>query len=271
MALPRRFPRGILPPASRPRGTIALKHIRISWSRGVWLPVLRRLPERAPVVALTIDDAPMPDTTPVLLDLLDQFGAQATFFLSGVRIDRAPEAAAAIVARGHAVYAHGWEHIRLDRAGPERLVADMDRCERLLAQWRPTPHPYLVRLPYNGGWRNRTVHRALARWMPGCQIAHWGPSTEDHLIPPQCASAADIEPVCRREVDRVLADPRLPGGILLMHDQPINERPGAAFKPEATVTLMRVLLDGLTRAGYRFAPIAPQPRQPWWARFAMLW
>jgi peptidoglycan/xylan/chitin deacetylase (PgdA/CDA1 family) len=247
-----------------------MKSLRISWSLGAWLPVLFRLPGGRGV-ALTIDDAPMPDTTPALLDLLDAHRAKATFFVSGCRADPHPELVADMVGRGHAVYAHGWDHIRLDHAGPQRLVADMARCEALLARFRPTPSPYLVRLPYNGGWRNRIVHRALRGWQPDCRIVHWGPSTEDHLIPTRCAAPADVERECRAEVARVLADPRLPGGILLMHDQPINERPGAPFKPAATITLMRLLLEGLAAAGHPLVSVDPGPAQPWWARWALLW
>ncbi|MBC7905510.1 MAG: polysaccharide deacetylase family protein [Rhodospirillaceae bacterium] len=245
--------------------------LRISWSLGSWLPVLRRLPDGGPKqIALTIDDAPTPDATPQMLDLLDRFGAKATFFLSGCRAEPHLDLVAEINRRGHQIYAHGWEHIRLDRAGPERLILDMDRCEALLSRFRPTPFPYLVRLPQNGGYRNTTVHRALARWQPGCQFAHWGASTEDHLISPRCTSAADVEPECRKEVDRLLAAPHLSGAILLMHDQPINERPGAEHKAAVTVTLTRLLLEGLTAAGFGFAPITPLAAQPVWARFALI-
>jgi peptidoglycan/xylan/chitin deacetylase (PgdA/CDA1 family) len=241
----------------------------ISWSLGAWLPVLRRLPQTGPAVALTIDDAPNPDSTPTILDLLDRFSAKATFFLSGCRAEPHPDLVADIVVRGHAVYAHGWEHIRLDRAGPERLVADMERCEALLAQFRPTPEPYLVRLPQNGGYRNPIVHRALASWKPRCQFAHWGASTEDHLIPTRCNSATDVETECRREVERLLADPKLPGAILLMHDQPINERPGAEFKPSVAVTLTRLLLEGLASRGLATVPLEPARCQPFWSRFVL--
>lgn len=241
----------------------------ISWSLGAWLPVLRRLPGNGPAVALTIDDAPNPDTTPAMLDLLERFGATATFFLSGCRAEPHQDIVADIVRRGHSVYAHGWDHIRLDKAGTARLRADMERCEALLARFRPTPHPYLVRLPQNGGYRNAKVHRALAAWSPGCQFAHWGTSTEDHLIPTRCSRPEDVEVECRREVDRLMADPRLPGSILLMHDQPINDRPGAGFKPAVAVTLTKLLLEGLAARGLAAAPLVPAGRQSWWSRFLL--
>ncbi|CAA7614910.1 Predicted xylanase/chitin deacetylase [Candidatus Terasakiella magnetica] len=242
--------------------------MRISWSLGVWRPAMRTLPDPA-TVAVTVDDAPMPDTMPAMLDLLDRFGAKATFFMSGCRAVAADDLVAETVRRGHAVYAHGWDHVRLDRETPARLIEDMARCEALLARHRPTPVPYLVRLPYNGGWRNSRVHRTLACWQQGCAVVHWGPSTEDHMISTRCASEAEVEPECRREVDRLMADPRLPGGIILMHDQPINDRPGAAFKPAVTVTLMRLLLEGLAAKGLTSVVLPPPPPQAWWRRFAL--
>ncbi|WP_254434684.1 polysaccharide deacetylase family protein [Magnetospirillum sp. UT-4] len=238
---------------------------------GSWLPVLRRLPgEARGQVALTIDDAPNPDTTPALLDLLDRHGAKATFFLSGCRAEPNRAIVADMVARGHAVYAHGWEHVRLDKAGPDRLRADMAACEALLTEFRPTPSPYLVRLPQNGGYRNSLVHRTLAAWMPGCQFAHWGLSTEDHLISTRCASESDVERECAAEVARLEADPRLEGAVVLMHDQPINERPGAAFKPAVTITLMRLLLQALDRRGLVSVPMVPAPGAAWWTRYALV-
>lgn len=241
----------------------------LSWSLGNFVPVLRRLPNAAGTVALTIDDAPTPEAIPAMLDLFDQFGAKVSFFVSGCRAVDHPDLVAAMVGRGHAVYAHGWEHIRLDRAGPKRLIDDMSRCEELLTRFRPTPSPYLVRVPYNGGYRNGRVHRALARWQPGCQIAHWQLSTEDHMISVRCQSEADVEPECRRETDRLAADPRLDGAIVLMHDQPINERPGAQFKPAVTITLTRLLLETFAKRNLRAVPLGVDPSPPWWSRFML--
>lgn len=242
--------------------------MRISWSLGSWLPVIRRIPDRN-AVAITIDDGPMPDTFPRMLELLDAYGAKATMFVSGCRVVHAEALVGDAVRRGHAVYAHGWEHIRLDHAGTARLRADMDRCEALLSRYRPTPCPYLVRLPYNGGFRNPVVHRALAHWQPGCQIVHWGPSTEDHTIAGRCSGEADVERECAREVARVIADPRLPGGVVLMHDQPIGDGPGARFKPAVTLTLLRRLLEALSQAGYRMVTVPASDGQRWWQRVAL--
>ena len=242
--------------------------MRISWSLGAWRPVVRCLADTS-TVAITVDDAPMPETMPAMLDLLDQYQAKATFFMSGCRAALAGELVAETVRRGHAVYAHGWDHVRLDRESPERLIADMERCEALLARHRPTPAPYLVRLPYNGGWRSARTHRTLARWRPGCAVVHWGPSLEDHMTPTRCARVDDVEGECRRDVDRVLADPRLKGGIILLHDQPINDRPGAEYKAVVTITLLSQLLEGLAQRSLRSVTLAPPPPQDWWRRFIL--
>jgi peptidoglycan/xylan/chitin deacetylase (PgdA/CDA1 family) len=245
--------------------------MRINWSLGAWMPVLRRLPAgTAGQVALTVDDGPTPEATPAMLDAFERFGHKVTFFLSGFRAEAEPALVEDIVRRGHAVYAHAWEHIRLDKEPTERLVADMARCEALLARVRPTPDPYVIRLPKNGGYRNARVHRALKRWSPRGQFAHWQLSTEDHLISTRCGSEADIAREVRCEVDRLLADPRLPGSVVLMHDQPINDRPGAQFKSGVTVELARQLAERLAAAGLVSVPVVPLASQPWWTRFALV-
>lgn len=80
-------------------------------------------------VWLTIDDGPDPDDTPRLLDLLDQQGAKATFFLIGERAARHPELVREIVRRGHEIAHHTHTHPRFTFwcAGPARLAAELDR------------------------------------------------------------------------------------------------------------------------------------------------
>lgn len=232
------------------------------------MPVLRHAEGAGDSVALSVDDGPMPDSTPQLLALMRQHGAQATFFVSGIRASRAPALVRAMVEEGHEVFGHGWEHIRLDRAGIDRLRQDVEKAEALLSTLRPTPSPYIIRLPYAGGYRDRRVHRALRRWRPDCQMAHWRLSLEDHTILPRCHAADEVRRECRAAVERLMADPRLPGSILLCHDQPFDVE--GERKAEVTVTVMEELLGALSRRGLKAVSIRPRPRQSLLSRFLLV-
>jgi peptidoglycan/xylan/chitin deacetylase (PgdA/CDA1 family) len=68
-------------------------------------------------VALTIDDAPSPEVTPGLLEVLRRHGARATFFVIGSYAEEHPDLLAAIRADGHELANHLYldePSIRLD-------------------------------------------------------------------------------------------------------------------------------------------------------------
>jgi peptidoglycan-N-acetylglucosamine deacetylase len=88
------------------------------------------LPRTLPVaagVALTFDDGPHPEGTPLVLDALAAAGARAMFFLIGEQVARRPELAARIVAGGHAVALHGYRHRLQLRLSPASVQADITR------------------------------------------------------------------------------------------------------------------------------------------------
>ena len=62
-------------------------------------------------VYLTFDDGPDPDTTPALLDTLDQLGIKANFFCLGHKAASHPELITKIVDRGHLLGHHGYDHL----------------------------------------------------------------------------------------------------------------------------------------------------------------
>ena len=101
-----------------------------------WLgPVVTRFdPAGRREVWLTIDDGPDPEDSPRMLDLLDQHGARATFFLVGQRARKHPELVAAIRARGHGVANHSETHARewFWGFGPRRIGREIDRCREAL-------------------------------------------------------------------------------------------------------------------------------------------
>lgn len=75
---------------------------------------------------------PGPDDTgpagyPETLDLLDEVGVKATFFIEGWNAQYNPSAIKAIAARGHEIAAHGWVHETLhtlDAIAVERILLD---------------------------------------------------------------------------------------------------------------------------------------------------
>ena len=76
-------------------------------------PNITRLPQAAAQrgeVALTIDDGPAPEVTPQVLDILDRYGAKATFFCIGKLAAKYPELCREIVRRGHAIENHSMSH-----------------------------------------------------------------------------------------------------------------------------------------------------------------
>ena len=97
------------------------------------VPGLRR---RGPVttrrVAITFDDGP-DDLTPRYLDMLDQLGVRASFFLVGNACARHPELVREYVRRGHHVAAHGYDHTRFTELGRRALLDQCDRTDRALA------------------------------------------------------------------------------------------------------------------------------------------
>jgi polysaccharide deacetylase family protein (PEP-CTERM system associated) len=67
------------------------------------------------------------DVTHRLLDLFDQTGSRATFFVLGWVAEHRPALVREIAARGHEVACHGYGHEIVYAIGPERFRADLRR------------------------------------------------------------------------------------------------------------------------------------------------
>jgi peptidoglycan/xylan/chitin deacetylase (PgdA/CDA1 family) len=83
-------------------------------------------------------------TLPRILELLEEVGARATFFVEGLNADLYPDALREIDAAGHEVAYHGWQHEpwagldpAAERASLERGVRALDRLGLRPAGFRP--------------------------------------------------------------------------------------------------------------------------------------
>jgi peptidoglycan/xylan/chitin deacetylase (PgdA/CDA1 family) len=92
---------------------------------------LKSFPDTLPLedheVVLTFDDGPWPRTTPVVLAALAQECVHATFFLIGKNTSEHPELARKIVADGHTVGHHTWQHRSLPHIPPSEAREEIDR------------------------------------------------------------------------------------------------------------------------------------------------
>jgi peptidoglycan-N-acetylglucosamine deacetylase len=79
-------------------------------------------------LALTFDDGPDPDGTPLVLDALARHGARATFFVIAPRAAAHPELVARMVSNGHTVGLHCDEHIRHSERDADWCAADTRRA-----------------------------------------------------------------------------------------------------------------------------------------------
>ncbi len=238
-------------------------------SGGAWLPLLRRLPPSAcQSVGLSFDDGPSTTTTPALIELLRRHDASASFFLTGERAVAAPHLIAALVAAGHDVFAHGWSHVAYASETPDLLARDMDRTEHLLRRFRPTPEPYLVRLPYMSGRRSARVHRIIRAWKPDAQLAFWQFGLTDYRLAVDCVDRTELASRCAAAAETVLAHRGLPGAILLLHEEPYDV--DAPLSGAVAPLLAGLILDGLARRGLRGVKLQPMRRQPWFSRFVQL-
>lgn len=62
------------------------------------------------LLALTFDDGPDPNCTPLVLDLLDKYNFKATFFVVAAKAESFPEICREIVNRGHVIGCHDLNH-----------------------------------------------------------------------------------------------------------------------------------------------------------------
>src|SRR6185369_6644307 len=79
-------------------------------------------------VALTFDDGPDPVNTPLMLDVLKACGVKATFCLIGNKVAANADLVRRIVAEGHTLCNHTWQHnTQLGTYGPDLIREDLQR------------------------------------------------------------------------------------------------------------------------------------------------
>ena len=137
--------------------------------------VLRRGPATARRVALSFDDGP-DHLTSKYLDVLDDLGVPATFFLLGARAAMHPEMVREYVRRGHQIANHGYDHTRFTKLSRRELIDQCAQTDQAIGgqisghSWVRPPHGSL-------DMRSLITLRAA-----GYVVAMWSVDSCDHSV-----------------------------------------------------------------------------------------
>ena len=178
------------------------------------------------VIALTFDDGPG-SYTAHLLDILDQYGAKATFFLIGSKVSGQASVVRSIQARGHQLGNHSWSHPELPKLSVDQIAGEIDRTNEAIRQATGVK-PSILRPPY--GAVNGVVLEQLR--LRNMSSILWSVDTRDW-------ADRNSQIVCSRAV----AGAR-PGAVILMHD--IHQ---------TSVNAVPCILSSLKQQGYSFVTI----------------
>jgi peptidoglycan-N-acetylglucosamine deacetylase len=151
-----------------------LKQLTQNWLTWEMSPLAKKL-------YITFDDGPVPEVTPEVLRILKVYSAKATFFCVGENVSRYPELFAEVIAEGHAVGNHTYNHQQAWKTPSGEYLRNVELCRQLV-------HSRLFRPP----------HGQLTPWLiqqlrKNYNIVMWSVLSGDYdarFSPDQCLSNA---------------------------------------------------------------------------------
>lgn len=193
-------------------------------------------------VALTFDDGPNAVYTPQVLQILDHYSIEATFFVIGANVERHPEIARLIVEHGDQIANHSESHSNyLPYWTPGQIVKDYRNTQKAIRDATGlTPRFY------------RAPHGRISPWMRWCLrrqglvMVGWDCSVSDWKNP-------GVDKLISRVLDETHS-----GSIILLHDGlDLNENPDRSQLVEALPTI----IEKLQGEGYKFVTVAQLLKQ----------
>lgn len=204
--------------------------------------LVRMVPEPGTsLVALTFDDGPWPGQTEQILSILQERSVPATFFMLGMRIERAPDLARSVADAGHLIGNHTYWHVNLTTAQPDVAAWEIEGTNQAIAGVcgvRPT----WIRAP--GGHLGGPARTYIAQ--AGMRHALWTVDPQDWneaMTPEQVAW-------------NVISTTR-PNAVIVMHDGGGNQT--------TTIAALPMIIDSLRAMGYEFVTLdeLPEVRSDW--------
>ncbi|MBB4737241.1 peptidoglycan/xylan/chitin deacetylase (PgdA/CDA1 family) [Actinoplanes octamycinicus] len=202
-------------------------------------------------VALTFDDGPDPVLTPKILAMLGKYQVKATFCLVGSQARKHPELVRQIVAAGHTLCNHTFDHdLTIGKKNAGQIRADLARTNQAIRDAAPGAAIPFFRAP-GGNFSDKLVKVAYA---DGMSSLYWAVDPRDWEHPAGESDAAHIK--------RVISSVRkqtTPGAIILSHD--FNQPDTIAAYQELLPWLVKNFQLGIP-SGTGETPVTPATTAP---------
>jgi cellulose synthase/poly-beta-1,6-N-acetylglucosamine synthase-like glycosyltransferase/spore germination protein YaaH/peptidoglycan/xylan/chitin deacetylase (PgdA/CDA1 family) len=197
-------------------------------------------------IALTFDDGPDPRFTPQILGILKEKHVPATFFVTGLAANNAPDIVRRAYAEGNEIGNHTYTHSHFDEGSATQLTFELKLTERLLESFLGVK-TLLFRPPYGVDHQPESADEVallpLAQGL-GCIIV-------GARIDPQDWGALNggPPPPAATIVSRVLAQAALrKGNIVLLHD--------SGGDRSHTIEALPKIIDGLRAKGFQLVSVS---------------
>ena len=178
-------------------------------------------------IALTFDDGPHPKQTRVILDILDEYGIKATFFVVGINAENYTKSLQEIVDRGHEIGNHTYTHPKVSSLDDTSFLKEVEDCENKIYE-KIQYKTKLLRPPE--GMIDPSVMSAAKSL--DYKVILWDIDTRDwaHTSPQNIANHV---------INKISS-----GDIILMHDY--------IGKNSPTAEALRLFIPKLLEMGYNF-------------------
>ena len=186
-------------------------------------------------ISLTFDDGPEPECTSGILEVLKRQGVNATFFLTGTKIEQHPELVKAINLDGHIVGNHTFSHsVWFDFFSTRRMVRELRQTNDLI-RLHTGKTPRYFRPPY--GVINPMLSRALA--VTGLLTVCWNQRSFDTV-------SGDSSRIMKKLIRNLK-----PGSIILLHERTPFVRDH-----------LEALIRNITEQGFEIKPLPELIQHP---------
>ncbi|WP_052345742.1 polysaccharide deacetylase family protein [Paucisalibacillus sp. EB02] len=183
-------------------------------------------------IALTFDDWASDETISAVLDILNDYQIQSTFFLIGNGVEKNPQLARLIVEQGHEVASHSYNHKVVVSMNPEELQEDLVKNDEILS-YALQEKPLNMFRPAQGIMDDETANVITATGV-------------EYIVLYDVASLDWNLSLTEEEVFNRVIEKTGPGSIINMH----------ILDESHTVQLLPKIIEHLQQQGYVFRKIS---------------